>query len=417
MILNWLKYIPGWPLVKLCKQLEYVFNVLNGIEGVNCRIDKPTHAKGYGWKVIFDGGTDITNGTDPIPTTWPDPPTVMGNGSLLYRFAPSRNASDPNTVDISEGSWIVLGFEVTADATGIGGPAAPYIVASIDYTFPSEMTIAAQASAPAAYEHRVKRLLAVLTYDGSTLSSILRCQIGNIVDTQLDHRFFPYVSADDPSVVLFTPGSWTRNGAKVTSSGSGTFGTPTNKYIIATINDAHAPTSLTISAVSEAPAATDRQTKRLIATLTYTGDNISQITRNQIEDIVDGELPDGDGDGDMLAWDNTDKAFKEVNAATDDALMIFEPAASHQNKVQWFNHGSVGQVLTSQSSGFSWDYAVEVDGSEDGTYYTLSDIQYDGTSHKIQKKINTHVVTDGIEAVTIGTSWIDVTTASECPEA
>lgn len=78
-ILNWLKtFSPEAPLRRVCNvvQMNRIANVLNNIEGVNCRIDKPTHAEGRNWKIIVDGTTDIA--PDENTPGWVNPFTWSG---------------------------------------------------------------------------------------------------------------------------------------------------------------------------------------------------------------------------------------------------------------------------------------------------------------------------------------------------
>ena len=58
MILNWLKtFRRNDPLRKVCnvRQMNRIANILNNIEGVGCRVIKPTDAEGRNWKIIFNG--------------------------------------------------------------------------------------------------------------------------------------------------------------------------------------------------------------------------------------------------------------------------------------------------------------------------------------------------------------------------
>lgn len=68
-ILNWLRsnWHKGDPVraVANATQANRIANILNGIEGVGCRIHKPTNAEGHGWKIIVDGSTDIVPPNDP----------------------------------------------------------------------------------------------------------------------------------------------------------------------------------------------------------------------------------------------------------------------------------------------------------------------------------------------------------------
>lgn len=71
------KYKPEDPLRKVCNvdQQNKIANVLNTIQGVNCRIVKT--ASGLGWTIIVDGGSDVIP-DDGNAEGWPQP---FGGGS------------------------------------------------------------------------------------------------------------------------------------------------------------------------------------------------------------------------------------------------------------------------------------------------------------------------------------------------
>lgn len=46
-------------LVSNTTQRNRLTNVLADLRGVGCRVHKPTNAEGLGWRIIFDGGTDM----------------------------------------------------------------------------------------------------------------------------------------------------------------------------------------------------------------------------------------------------------------------------------------------------------------------------------------------------------------------
>jgi len=78
MIINWLKtFLPEDPIRKVAnvRQQNRIANILNGIQGVNCRVVKPTAGEGKGWLIVVDGGSDIkpTNVTTPPAADWPYP--------------------------------------------------------------------------------------------------------------------------------------------------------------------------------------------------------------------------------------------------------------------------------------------------------------------------------------------------------
>jgi hypothetical protein len=60
---------PGEWLGQFCtpRQHNRIANVLQGIQGVNCRIDKPTNHEGRDWRVIIDGSSDIISDGNPTP--------------------------------------------------------------------------------------------------------------------------------------------------------------------------------------------------------------------------------------------------------------------------------------------------------------------------------------------------------------
>jgi hypothetical protein len=52
---------PGDPVRKVAgaRQARRIARVLNDIQGIGCRIEKPKNAEGYGWRVILDGSSDL----------------------------------------------------------------------------------------------------------------------------------------------------------------------------------------------------------------------------------------------------------------------------------------------------------------------------------------------------------------------
>lgn len=58
---------PGEWLGQFCtpRQHNRIANVLQGIQGVNCRIEKPTNHEGRDWRVIIDGGSDVSTDITP----------------------------------------------------------------------------------------------------------------------------------------------------------------------------------------------------------------------------------------------------------------------------------------------------------------------------------------------------------------
>ena len=52
---------PGTPVRNVANidEMNFIRNVFNDIQGINCRIDKPTHATGMGWRIIVGDGSDV----------------------------------------------------------------------------------------------------------------------------------------------------------------------------------------------------------------------------------------------------------------------------------------------------------------------------------------------------------------------
>lgn len=75
MRLNWLRtFIPETPLrlVANVRQMNRIANILNNIQGVNCRIEKPTNDEGRNWLIVVDGGSDVVP-TDENDEHFPSP--------------------------------------------------------------------------------------------------------------------------------------------------------------------------------------------------------------------------------------------------------------------------------------------------------------------------------------------------------
>lgn len=82
MIINWLRtWLPETPLrlVANVRQMNRIANILNDIQGVNCRIEKPTNAEGKGWMIIVDGGSDVKP-EEGAESEWPKPLVPYGEG-------------------------------------------------------------------------------------------------------------------------------------------------------------------------------------------------------------------------------------------------------------------------------------------------------------------------------------------------
>ena len=76
------RFVSGDPVAKTAaaRQQNRVANILEDIQGVGCRIDKPTNREGKGWRIICDGTSDVT--LPPDFRTSGLPPT---NGHYQYQ--------------------------------------------------------------------------------------------------------------------------------------------------------------------------------------------------------------------------------------------------------------------------------------------------------------------------------------------
>jgi hypothetical protein len=105
MKLNWLKlFKPEDPLrlVANVRQQNRIANILNDIQGVNCRIIKPTNADGKGWMIVVDGSSDLKPepGSEPY---WPDP--FSGNCDSLNQMYKIVQAAGGDSFTIRPGIW------------------------------------------------------------------------------------------------------------------------------------------------------------------------------------------------------------------------------------------------------------------------------------------------------------------------
>jgi hypothetical protein len=81
---------PGTPARTICniEDENFMRNVFNDIQGVNCRIDKPTHNGGMGWRIIIGDGSDVERPSglaDPYGETlqFPFKVTVSGDTATI----------------------------------------------------------------------------------------------------------------------------------------------------------------------------------------------------------------------------------------------------------------------------------------------------------------------------------------------
>jgi hypothetical protein len=109
-MLNWLRstWKAGDPLraVGNARQQNRLANILNDLQGINCRVLKPTDAEGLGWRIAVDGGSDV-----PIPVgeapPWaggggggdtPDNVSIDRNGDSELQVHDFDDAADAGTI-------------------------------------------------------------------------------------------------------------------------------------------------------------------------------------------------------------------------------------------------------------------------------------------------------------------------------
>lgn len=95
-----------------------VANILQDIQGIGCRIEKPTDREGLGWHVVVDGSTDIAN-----PDGSTNPPFATYKGGS---FSENRGGTYGELVTISDGWLNVHGitqeYIAATDVVLAGGP-------------------------------------------------------------------------------------------------------------------------------------------------------------------------------------------------------------------------------------------------------------------------------------------------------
>jgi hypothetical protein len=101
---------PGTPARTICniEDENFMRNVFNDIQGVNCRIDKPTHNGGMGWRIVIGDGSDVER-----PSGLADP----FSGSTDQSFKVTHDSG--NSYSISGGQVNVLNQSVSVSDTTI----------------------------------------------------------------------------------------------------------------------------------------------------------------------------------------------------------------------------------------------------------------------------------------------------------
>jgi len=135
------RFLPEAPLrvVANVRDALRIRNILEDIEGVYCRIEKPIDREGKGWKIIVDGSSDIEPPEDILPP-WgssltpydspaPEPPVDGGDNGTSDEYARGDHAHPlemPDPSGVSDGTMLI------ADGgswTTLGLPAGPAVLA------------------------------------------------------------------------------------------------------------------------------------------------------------------------------------------------------------------------------------------------------------------------------------------------
>jgi hypothetical protein len=126
--------MPGDPVRKTANatQQRRIAKILNDLQGVGCRVEKPTDGDGRGWKIIIDGSSDIE-----YPPNMQFPGGAASSGSARWR----ATIIDAGTrqIKIEDGTWTRLGtpWDYTSNAPDITLPATDdtyYIYAELTYS-------------------------------------------------------------------------------------------------------------------------------------------------------------------------------------------------------------------------------------------------------------------------------------------
>ena len=106
MIVNFLdRFMPDAPVCNVCNTRHHnrVANILEGITGVGCRIEKPTGAEGHGWRIVIDGSSDAGSGTDgALPSGYASPMLPPGGSAGAVLVKASANDYDVTWADTVE---------------------------------------------------------------------------------------------------------------------------------------------------------------------------------------------------------------------------------------------------------------------------------------------------------------------------
>jgi len=227
------------------------------------------------------------------------------------------------------------------------------------------------AGVPASFYNNVDEVLSLLDVYGGHIERnpgnawvIVVDDPGGAGLSSQPHRFRPTINDSDASTVDISAGGWFFNGVAAVNADTEGLGDTANPYIVATITHDTAagppvqPSAIEITADSDAAMAAEWTTKRNLCHLNYdTAGEIESIERYQVGDIVSN------------ATSLEDTA--DVWGVVEDTQVLIE---------------------------------------------FITDIQYNDSSHTLEKKVRECTVKNGTFSIGKESAWDTVTTASNCPD-
>jgi hypothetical protein len=204
----------------------------------------------------------------------------------------------------------------------------------------------------------------------------------------LFYRGRPRVNKDDFATVDIEPISWYQGNDPAVSDSAAGLGSSTNPYIVAALDTDVSPTTLTLTADTSLPADSQATYKQLVATLTYDGGSLAEVRRATLGDIHRASVES----------DNTDVLVAVDSGATAGYLGA---------------NDSDGVLRTDTTISYTDGGSFVTLGVATTTATVVTDVQYDTTTHQIQKKTRTlTVISGGTES---GWTLITGGQAAACP--
>jgi hypothetical protein len=181
-IANWLKnnFKAGDSPIAFCsaRQHNRVANILQDLQGIGCRIDKPLDAEGRGWRIVIDGSSDI-----PPPAALPGstPATLIHFG--VYQVSSTSVAVRGGTVEsLSHGARYAVNLlcdgGASGDLTNVKTLTTPglsnatvYVLTTKDYPLePTSLTVTLSNTQPNANDKKTRQI-AHFTLSAGTIAA------------------------------------------------------------------------------------------------------------------------------------------------------------------------------------------------------------------------------------------------------